>query len=322
LALCWPCLVCFHALPYGCHLTGGPSTALHSWDERLLRQAVARRVRGNERHLALGRPLPPAGPYPAEVQALRELRDYHDVLVDGVELLVFSNDNRGAVFRSHAVDQPLAEWLRQTVRQPQRRAGFTALIRAHRGDELPGAARLARYAFLNPARILTTAVNYVDGQVERSAVPPLMVADLAVLVFSYAIEVLCMREKDIEQVRMLAANIAVVVATDGDASRFKKYRIAHRDRRLHGWLERQAVAWALAPPSGADGPFVTGEQFRLLFEPGGQGWFHQQLLLVAVLEQLHVLGWRPDDAGQVADELADDETAGNELDEEFEGVSA
>ncbi|MFJ2033988.1 hypothetical protein ACIN94_30675, partial [Streptosporangium sp. NPDC087985] len=41
LALCWPCLCSFYALPYGCRLTGGPSIALHSWDERFMARTLS-----------------------------------------------------------------------------------------------------------------------------------------------------------------------------------------------------------------------------------------------------------------------------------------
>ena len=44
MALCWPCLCCFYALPYGSHLTGGPSLALRSWDEAFLARAVGIQV--------------------------------------------------------------------------------------------------------------------------------------------------------------------------------------------------------------------------------------------------------------------------------------
>jgi len=61
----------------------------------------------------------------------------------------------------------------------------------------------------------------------------------------------------------------------------------------------------LAPPEGRDGPFVTPEQWRLLFDPDERGWLHQDLLFISVLAQLHRRGWRADDAG-ARDDLDDD----------------
>ena len=64
--------------------------------------------------------------------------------------------------------------------------------------------------------------------------------------------------------------------------------------------------WALTRPGGQDEPFITSEQWRLLFDPDGRSWLHQDLLFIAVLEQLHHHGWRADDAG-ARDDLDDND---------------
>ncbi|WP_434581981.1 hypothetical protein [Carbonactinospora thermoautotrophica] len=142
LALCWPCVCSFHALPYGCRLTGGPSIALHSWDERFLARVVSRQVERNHQHIVLGRA---ADKIPArEVVALHALRHYGERLTAGVELLVFSNNNKGQTLEIHSLEQPLAEWLRKTARRPELRQGFAALLRAHAGPKSPGVVGLVR----------------------------------------------------------------------------------------------------------------------------------------------------------------------------------
>lgn len=40
LALCYGCLSCFHALPYGCQIGGGRAAAVYSWDEDFLQRFV------------------------------------------------------------------------------------------------------------------------------------------------------------------------------------------------------------------------------------------------------------------------------------------
>src|SRR5262249_30979152 len=139
MALCWACLCSFYALPYGCALTGGPSGALHSWDEVFVRRTTAMRVRANRRHVTLGQPVGKTG-VSQELAALARLRFHDDPVTDGVDLLVFSNNNREQYLEVHSLDQPLAEWLRKTVRGARRRTGFSALLQAHRTKDRPGSA--------------------------------------------------------------------------------------------------------------------------------------------------------------------------------------
>lgn len=314
LALCWPCVCCFHALPYGCRLTGGRSSTVHSWDDAFLRRAVARRVADNERHITLGVPVTTGVRHAGEVEALVRLRDYEEQIRVGVELYVFSNDNRGASLRVHAVDEPLAEWLRGVLGRPSRRPAALSLVAAHRPPgraDVSGWSELAWNAFHAPGRILAAAVGLLADRPWAPRAGRAVDAGLVSLCFSFVIEVMDVNDKDVEVVRALARNVALVIGQTTTASELQRYRVAHREpAALRAWLEKHAVRWALRPPAGADGPLVTTGQFRLLFDPDGQGWLYRQLLLVAVLERLHEQGWRPDDADELARDIEEeDETA-------------
>lgn len=306
LALCFACVSSFRALPYGCQIGGGRAAVLHSWDEDFLQGSVIAQVGRTLREAMVGAPRTEASPYWREVAALRRLRSHPRRLSAGVQLIVFSNSNKEQVLDEHAMEQPLAEWLRGTVCDPQRRLGFRYLVRAHRIKDVSGSAMLARRAFRSPEQVLTRAVAYLRTVPVESAAVPGEVAQLVPLVFSYAIEVLQVNDKDVGRIRQLAGHIAETLTPYRERGVLKGYENAHRDpRRLQEWLRRRAVSWTLSPPDGRAEPFVSSEQWRLLFDPDGRGRLHQDLLFIAVLEQLHQSGWRADDA-DARDDLDDD----------------
>jgi hypothetical protein len=253
-----------------------------------------------------------------EVVALRALSGYSHRRVAGVELMVFSNNNKAPTLDIHQLDQPLAEWLRRTFHE--RRRGFGALVAAHRSVKVLGAVALARNAFHEPERIVTTCARYLAGPFADHGVTRPQTGDLATLCFSYCTEVLAMDDKDLAEIKVTAERVAVVLSRAESAGALMAFQSYQRDqKRLRTWLQRQAIDWALRPPDGQSGPLVTTRGFELLFDPGvgSQSWFHRQLLLIAVLEHLHRLGWRPADAQDVVeklrteatDELPDDERA-------------
>ncbi|WP_250279439.1 hypothetical protein [Frankia sp. Cppng1_Ct_nod] len=303
LALCWPCVCCFHALPYGCRLTGGQSSAVHSWDDRFLGRVTARQVGTNHRHITLGQPVGKSGGYAAEVEALDRLRGYEDDVLEDIELFVFTNYNVPSPnpLQVHGMEQPLAEWLRRRL---GRAADLHAVEAAYSRPGIPGRPLLARDAFRDPTRILQVLTAFIR---ER----PMAALDercrrLIGLCFSFASEVMGMNDEDVESIRRLARNVATVVGAEPTASALKKYQVAHRrSADLRGWLEREAVAWALKPPADTSGPMVGTAQFRLLFDRDGQGWDYQRLLLIAVLEELDGRGWRPADGATAAREIRD-----------------
>jgi hypothetical protein len=307
MALCWPCVVCFYALPYGCRLTGGTSAVLHSWDGDFLAATVARQVGVNRRIFELGG-AEPVESLAREVIALKMLRHYPNPMRGGVELLAFSNNNRGQTLDIYAMDQPLAEWLRRTEQLPARRRGFQALLRAHKTADQPGVVGLARNAFREPARIVGACTRYLASAAERGAIPE-WTGDLAALCFSFAIEVMRVNQKDLTEIRTTAARVASLFDTETRGGKLKEFHATLKaPTRMRSWLLRRGVEWALTGPKDADGPLVTTRGMELLFDPGPdvQAWFNRQMLLVAVLEQLHRTGWRPVDGEKVAEEMAEE----------------
>ncbi|MGW6875856.1 hypothetical protein ACWGHA_26350 [Streptomyces xanthophaeus] len=312
MALCQPCRASFHALPYGCQLTGGSSIALHSWDERFLKRAVTRQV---ERNLPLAETGDPARRQTdiREVVALTALRRYSERVAGGAELLVFNNNNRGQSFEQHALEQSLAEWLRSTSRDPGLRRGFTALLQAHATKADPGVVALARNAFRDPARILGSGARYVGRLVTGQAADRERVADLVALLYSFVTEVMLMNEKDRSEIRATAGRIGQLLGEETSGGKLRQFRALLKDSaKLRRWLTDQGVRRAISPPQDGQGPLVTERAFTLLFDPGSDNpaWFHRDLLLVGVLEELSRLGWQ---AGDGAD-LTDPEDDGGDLD--------
>ncbi|CAO5168469.1 CRISPR-associated protein Cst1 [Frankia sp. AiPs1] len=326
LALCWPCVSCFHALPYGTRLTGGPSTAIHSWDEEFLKATTRSQVYRSAREIrGLAAPRG-GGRYEHERTALCALRRYDRRLHAGVEVLVFSNDNRGASLGMYRVDEALAEWLRSTIRDPQRRRGWRSLLSAYEFAPVAGNRRLARDALHRPWRIFVTAAARLTTARNLRAMPRFD-AGLTALTYSFLHEVMDVNQTDIDQVETLAAEIAREIVTDDRSSPLMSFQVACRNvRALQKWLEIKAVGRTLRRgSSGESAPLVTVAQFRLLFDPDGQGWLYRRLLLIAVLNALHAVGWAPTDGADAAQDLPDmdEEITLHPEDEEFvEGIEA
>jgi hypothetical protein len=303
-ALCWPCVCSFYALPYGCRLTGGPSILLHSWDDAFLRTTVDHRFSRNRQILELGQDT--VGQVLArEVVALDALRHYEERVHAGVELMVFSNDNRGASLDIYSMEQPLAEWLRRRAHGN----AYGALLRAHKTDKALGRVGLARNAFRAPERIVQACARYLAGPAADRGVIGRATPALADLTYSYVKEVMAMDQKNLAEIQTTAGRIAAVLAAAQKGGKLNAFYAQFREqRRLRSWLQREAVYWALQPAERDAGPLVTTRGYDLLFDPGidSQAWFHRELLLVAVLEDLYRRGWRPVDPEQAARELAED----------------
>jgi hypothetical protein len=294
LALCRGCLACFHALPYGCAISGGRAAVLHSWDNQFLRAVVAERVRLMRRNTDVA-----AGafgvkrPYARQVAALLQVRDYDRELTAGVELFVFSNSNKEQTLDLHQMAQPLAEWLRRVRYDPRYANGWRYLNRAHATAKVPGQSMLARNLFDRPGQVISTSVSYLREHAGGLGVPPGETPDLGALCSDYAIKVLNVNESDNTQIRGVAVAIAARVSED--ESEFKKFAVASRSRRdLQGWLRRQAVDHVRY--SKEPDPFITERQWLLLFDSADQ-FLHRDLLLIAVLGEVHRLDpkWRRDD---------------------------
>ncbi|MEU9157308.1 hypothetical protein AB0D59_43895 [Streptomyces sp. NPDC048417] len=230
LALCWPCVCSFHSVPFGSQLTGGPSTVVHTWDERFAAHTVDRQVQRNGLLITLG--AKPASPQ-ADVAVLAALRGYEHRVTAGVELLVFTNNNQDQVLTSHAVDQPLAEWLRTTTRLPDRRTGFACLLRSLRTDKNSGAQNLAWRVFHRPESIPGVLASYLTARTEACGRPAPESPAVAELAGSYLHEVMHMEEKDLAEIRATAQRVAALFKPDdtgGQAHRLSR-PVPHRPRR-------------------------------------------------------------------------------------------
>ncbi|MFI7449700.1 hypothetical protein ACIBQX_19550 [Nonomuraea sp. NPDC049714] len=301
MALCWPCLCCFYALPYGCRLTGGPSIALHSWDERFMARTLSRRVERNQQLIALGRP-ESKGVGTDEVLALQALRLHEDRLTAGVELLVFSNNNRGQMLEIQSLEQPLAEWLRRSSRPPRSR-GFAALLRAHAAAEKAGIVALARNAFRAPERIVAACSRYLTAHLDQGLIRK-DTTELAELCLSFVSEVTRMNQNEIDEIKAVGAQVATWLKAENSAGQLRAFNATRKDQsRMRYWLMRRNIDALLGTADRIDGPLITESQFRLLFDPEvDQAWFHRQLLVVSVVQHLHELGFAPADRAEVAEE--------------------
>lgn len=295
MALCRGCLASFHALPYGCAISGGRAAVLHSWDDEFLRKTVSVRTGRMQREadVAAGR-FGFQRPYARQVAALHEIRSYEERFTAGVELLVFSNSNKEQTLDSHQMEQPLAEWLRLISDDARFQDGWRYLIRAHHSAKIKGLSSLARNLFDHPGRIPSAAKDYLIRLAGERGVPPGETPALTVLTFAYAIGVLNVNETDAEQIRLLAKNIANVAAQD--ETDFKKFTVAARKvGTLQHWLRRQAVGQVLYTRNSD--AFITERQWLLLFDSGTDSFLNRDLLLIATLERVHDLDpkWRTDD---------------------------
>lgn len=304
LALCWPCVCSFHALPFGSHLSGGPSTIVHTWDERLAAHTARRQVHRNGLLITAG--AKPASPKP-EVIALAALRGYEHRVTAGVELLVFTNNNQEQSLSAHAVDQPLAEWLRTTTRLPERRTGLAYLLRACRTVKGSGAQNLAWRVFNRPETIPAVLASYLVDRTEACGMPVPESPAVAELTGSYLHEVMHMDERDLSEIRQTAQRVAALFKPDDTGGKLTGFHALFRAGRgtdLRNWLQRHSVEWVLTrPDNGA--PLITENGFELLFSPSqdGNAWFFRQYLLTSVLAELHRRGWQPKDAKTVVEDF-------------------
>lgn len=306
MALCRPCLCSFYALPYGCRLTGGPSIALHSWDERFMARTLSRRVERNRQLIALGQADPRGVPI-REVLALHALRHHEDRLTSGVELLVFSNNNRGQTLEIQSLEQPVAEWLRRSSRPPRKR-GFPALLRAHATADRAGVVGLARNAFRSPDRIVGACSRYLTARLDRGLIRD-DTAELADLCFSLTIEVMRMNQNEVDEIRAAGAQVAAWLKAENSAGKLREFNATLKEqKRMRYWLMRRNIDALLDTSNRIEGPLITDDQFRLLFDPEvEQAWLHRQLLVVSVVQRLHELGFKPEDRAEVAAAMADED---------------
>ena len=307
-ALCWPCVSAFHALPYGCVLTGGQSSVLHSYDDRFLSQTVKQRVKLNKQHITLGQPVTKAVRTP-RATSIERIRGYDKRLKTGVELLVFTNFNGKAALDVSKLDHPTSIWLRSTGSAGAR--GWQALIQAHRGDKTPGIERLAYNLFGPQHQVISAAAGYLERASTNLPLLHRVAGDLAFICRSYASKVLNVKETDQNELNELAGKLADHFMWQKSGGKLKAFRADFNSNRRRAALERMAMEWLFDETT--TGSLISGRQFTLL-EGHENAWLYRKYLLIVLFEQLATRGFKPDDAKDVAEEIADEP-----IDEDSEG---
>ncbi|AJC55113.1 hypothetical protein [Streptomyces sp. 769] len=319
-ALCWPCICCFYAAPYGCYLTGGRTEALHTWDDGFLAEAVDLQVSRNEMLMITGKR---ASRTKAETLALQTLRRYDHETTAGIELVIFNNNNKGQALDTYAVDQPLAEWLRKSSRKNAHRDGFPTLVRAFTTPEpasksggqktnatTSGVENLAWACFHRPWTIPRRLTSYIVGRSTTLEGPTREATPAANLLTTYLHEVLNVNETDLQEIRDTAARIALLFTEDDPGGKLTGfYTLFQRGNsaRLRAWLQRHGITWILDRPTD-ESELVTSRGFEILFSPApdSYSWYYREYLLACTISALFQRGWRPRDAEKAAQDFDPD----------------
>ncbi|WP_285757136.1 hypothetical protein [Nocardiopsis ansamitocini] len=320
MALCRGCLLSFYALPYACVVSGGRAALIHSWDDEFLSETVGVQARRMLKRSVFspGSSAVPAAKsmaYSRQRRVVEALRAYEGDLVDGVELMVFSNSNKEQELTVHAIDQPAAEWISASA-YDRHKQGWVFLARAHHSPKVPGASMLARNLFDRPLWVVSSASSYLRDLTEKKTGVPGEGPALAQACFSYSTRVLMTTETDAAAIRQLARRIAETVDTE-DAGELKKYFQAHRSPKgLRAWLRNKSTQHMLR--SSSPEPFVTEQQWLLLFDSEERNYLHRDLLFVGMLAELHELApaWRDDPEQRSA--LEEESGVNDDVDEKEE----
>ncbi|MET9535310.1 hypothetical protein ABZY02_32920 [Streptomyces sp. NPDC006649] len=304
--LCFPCVACLWAFPYGAELSGGRAAAVHSWDDVFLapvtRMAVQRTLAAAQAPASKTK----LGPYARELAVLNAVRAYGQRVHSGVELIVLSNSNKEQFLRTQEMSQPIVEWLRSTATKTNRRTGYQALVAAQAAKAVPGEAFLAKRAFGDPAAILFRTTAHLLDRVSAKGGIPVEATGLAPLLYSYCIEVLNMDEKDVTRIRDLARRLAALLGQDSRPGPFGGFMRANtKGGDLYGWFRSQSVQWLLKTrPAGMPQTLLPVEDYRLLFDDD-RAWSHRRLLVFAVMEALVEAGWEPKGSAEELEDIAD-----------------
>ncbi|WP_433717052.1 hypothetical protein ACQP2U_42570 (plasmid) [Nocardia sp. CA-084685] len=95
-----------------------------------------------------------------EAAALSLVAQHDQPFTADVDLIGFSNNNRDPRLRTWTLQQPVAEWLRCTLRDPVSAATLDKLRRAIATPEF-GVNHLAYWVFRAPAQILAAAADHL-----------------------------------------------------------------------------------------------------------------------------------------------------------------
>jgi hypothetical protein len=321
--LCYSCLVCLWAYPYGAMLAGGRAAVFHSWDDVFLAAVVRNAVVSTlQQARDPERPKVKPGPYFREHAVLRAVRTHkrdgdrtgtQTTQQDGqqVELIVLSNSNKEQFLQTLEMDDPIARWLRLTCHNESIAAGYATLLETQAAKNVPGEAFLAKRIITDPPKVLSRITAYLLQKLADSGqVPAAEVTALAPLIDSYCHEVLDMNEKDIVQIRELAQRLSALFRKDTRPGPLQGFIAANnRHGDLYGWFRSEAIFWLLKerPKELSQTQILISERdFHLLFADDKR-WLHRSRLIIAVMEDLAQHNWRPKGS---PDEMAEfEETA-------------
>lgn len=305
--LCYPCVASLWAFPYGASLSGGRAALMHSWDDEFLEKMTRTTVGRTLQQAAAGpskgeKP----GPYARELWVLHAVRAYSRRITSGVELIVLSNSNKEQLFATQELSQPVAEWLRSTNRDAERRAGYPTLAATQGTKQVPGEAFLAKRAFTRPAQVVDFAIGHILGLISPRVLIPAEAKVLAPLLYSYCREVLTMDDKDVERIKELAGRLAALLGQDSRPGPFRDFiRANSKGGNLYGWFRSKGVDWLLFPrPRDTSAVLLPVQEYRLLFEDE-RSWSWRRLLVFAVLEALAEAGWEPKGSQEELQEIKD-----------------
>lgn len=305
MALCRGCLLSFYAMPYGCARNGPYAVAAHTWNDDLLLALTKFQVDLTNQLALTG--APSKAQRSRQLTALQRLRKHDRKVHDGMQLLIFTNSNRGQELSTHDMGQPVAEWVRNQTRRRMRTLG-----RAHRRPKTPGREALAQTLFEDPDRLVSTATHFLRDRVLKQRPVWDQATELAELCFSYAQKVLQVTTTDLDSLDRLAYRIARKLNTDS-SQQLRSFDVAWRKPGpLRHWLRKAALDHALRATgaASAEEPFITEQQWLLLFDEDPRAFLNRDLLLVGVLRHLHEANptWlgrdraEPDEADEAAPE--------------------
>ncbi|TYK52600.1 hypothetical protein FXF68_02180 [Actinomadura decatromicini] len=319
--LCYPCVASLWAFPYGSSLAGGRAALMHSWDDEFLAKMTAATVDETLRRASAGTSKgAKPGPYARELWVLHAVRGYSRRITSGVELIVLSNSNKEQLYAAQELSRPVAEWLRTTNKDSERRAGYPVLVATQETKQVPGEAFLAKRAFTRPPQVLDIAIGHVLSRISAAVPVPAETTALAPLLYSYCREVLTMDDKDVERIRELAGRLAALLGQDSRPGPFRDFiRANGKGGNLYGWFRSKGVDWLLFPrPKDTPPVLLPVPEYRLLFEDE-RSWSWRRLLVFAVLEALAEAGWEPKGSQEELQEIKDlADAAGGDQEERAE----
>lgn len=318
--LCWPCLLCGWAMPYGATYLRGQLVVFDATDQRLLGYLTGRAVQENRRYLSVDQVAAPTRLEDPTTVAFRALREYREPPQSGVRMLVFRNDNRGAKLRSHRIAQRRCAFVvGLDARDRAAGLGLRAVCRAfdvHAPDgtmRRPGENHVAASLLEQPEhRFLSHARRALLGILSSGSTTDAPTT-IPALARRYAKEVLNVSTVDSGRIEQVSQRVAALLGNGEVRGPLREFTQASRSpRKLNSWFRRRAVDRLITDPQA--GPLLEPADYQLLFQEGTDGFVARDLLFFAVIARLHEQGWgrsldqssRAELAAELADATTDD----------------